>query len=72
MQSKSNVIRGHEIYTPALTLAHAWEMIKEWARRLITREGLFDAALAVSTFGLAGFIMLVLGNAFQSYAMTAF
>lgn len=72
MQSKSNTIRGHELYTPALTLAHAWEMIKEWAGRLITREGLFDAALAVGTFGSAGFIILILHKAFQSWAMTGF
>jgi len=72
MQSKGNVIRGHEIYSPAHTPAYAWEMIKEWAGRHITREGIFDAALAVGIFGSTGFLIVILHKVFQNYAVTGF
>ena len=68
MQSNGNVIRGHEIHPPA----HAWEMIREWASRHIKREGILDATLAFGTFGLIGFIILILHKAFQNYPITGF
>ena len=68
MQTNGNVIRNQGILWPT----HGWERIREWAGADKTREAILNAALALTTFGSAGFVLLNLHRIVTNWTVTGF
>lgn len=68
MQINGNVIRNQMVLSPA----HVWEIAKGWAREYITQEAMLDAALTLTTFGSAGFVLFTLHRIVTNCTVTGF
>ena len=68
METNITAIRNEGI----LHATHAWEAVKAWAGSTLTRNAIFDAALAVTAFGSAGFVLLSLHRIVTNWTMTGF
>ena len=68
MQTNGTVIHGLGIPT----LSEVWEMMRDWAERVLTPERKAEGALTAGTLVLMGYVAFVVCRGLESYAIVPF
>ncbi len=68
MQANANVVREHK----KDSLASDWSVIKQRAKKTLTRERITDTVLVTSSSAILGVILFALHKAMQNFTYTGF
>ena len=68
MKTDGTVIQGFGIPT----LSEVWEMVKDWAERLLTPEKKAEVILTAGTLVLMGYVAFVVCHGLENYTMAPF
>ena len=68
MRRDGQTLRGNEMVIPHVDL----ESVKEWAKRVFSKERIIDIAMCASTLTVVGMVLSVLYKAVQNQTVVGF